>query len=180
MTKLAVWLCINRRFKGATDTISSHIRFVDDTITQSLSSGIHQIVFLGAGYDARSYRLDFLSDKHIFEVDHPDTQKRRRSIVKSVFGTLPKHVTYVSVDFEKSSFMQALLRSGYDPSIKTLFIWEGVTKYFTESAVNDVLKAVVENACSGSAIVFDYLFESMINRGHQSELTDKMLNYHPV
>jgi O-methyltransferase involved in polyketide biosynthesis len=48
--------------------------------------------------------------------------------VKKVFGKIPSHVTYISVDFIDET-LDKLLTSGFDPSLKTLFIWEGVTPY---------------------------------------------------
>lgn len=53
----------------------------------------------------------------------------------------------------------------------------GVCKYLTPNAVNELLTAVSGNSCRGSSIVFDYLFQSMIDRTSGSLLADRMLNF---
>ena len=52
-----------------------------------------------------------------------------------------------------------LTASGYDPTRKTTFIWEGVTMYIPAKAVDATLRAIASNAAKGSRIVFDYFTE---------------------
>ena len=47
-------------------------RLIDDLVTDARSS-IGQLVILGAGFDARAYRLPGLEQVTVFEVDHPAT-----------------------------------------------------------------------------------------------------------
>ena len=177
LTKFALWLAIERRFPGATDTIVSRIRFVDDCLKNCIKNGIEQLVILGAGYDSRAYRFKELKDKKVFEVDHPNTQNLKKRKITNIFGHLPDHVVFVSVDFEKDRLIPTLCEGGYSPNLKTLFIWEGVCKYLTPTAVNDILSTVSSNSSKGSSIVFDYLFQSMIDGSSGSKFTEKILNF---
>jgi methyltransferase (TIGR00027 family) len=177
LTKFALWFAIERRFPGATDTIVSRIRFVDDCLINSINDGIEQLVVLGAGYDSRAYRFNELKNKHVFEVDHPNTQKLKKRKISQIFGYLPSHVVFVPVDFEKDKLISKLFEAGYSRNLKTLFIWEGVCEYLTPNAVNELLFVVSGNSCEGSSIVFDYLFQSMIDRSSGSMLAEKMLNF---
>ncbi len=177
ITKFILWLMIDRRFPGATATIVSRIRFVDDCLKNCIKEGIEQLVILGAGYDARAYRFDELNDISVFEVDHPVTQKLKIKKVKDIFKILPDHVKYVPVDFEKDELISKLSKAGYNRNLKTLFLWEGVCKYLTSDAVNNILTMVSSNSCKGSSIVFDYLFQSMVDRSSGSILADKMLSF---
>ncbi|MCP4146725.1 MAG: SAM-dependent methyltransferase, partial [bacterium] len=149
LTKFILWLAIDRRFPGATDMVVSRVRFVDDCLQNCINDGLEQLVVLGAGYDSRPYRFDQLKDKHIFEVDHPATQALKKRKIESIFGHLPGHVTFVPVDFENDKLMPGLSKAGYNPNLKTLFIWEGVCKYLTENAVNELLLTVSGNSCKG-------------------------------
>ena len=113
-------------------------------------------MILGAGLDSRAYRGDLLHGvAKIFEVDHPATQASKIERVKKMFGKIPDHVTYVSVDFMEET-LDKLLSSGFDLSLKTLFIWEGVTLYLNQESVDATLAWVHENSTPGSAIIFDY------------------------
>lgn len=177
LARFALWLGIERRFPGATATITSRIRFVDDCLAGSLQDGIEQLVILGAGYDSRAYRFDTLRSRRVFEVDHPATQRLKKRKLAKIFGHLPGHVAFVPVDFEKEPFIPKLRGAGYRQDLKTLFIWEGVCKYLTAGAVGDLLAQVSANACKGSAIVFDYLFQSMVDKSSGSPLAEKILDF---
>lgn len=175
--RFALWFMIDRRFPGATDTIVSRIRYIDDCLKGAISEGIEQLVILGAGFDSRAYRFAELSNINVFEVDHPNTRNLKIQKVIHIFGCLPKHVKYVPVDFEKERLFSKLLSTGFDSSRKTLFIWEGVSKYLTKGAVDELLTDVSLNTSKGSSIVFDYLFESMIDKSSGSPLTKRMLDF---
>ena len=137
-------------------------RHIDDVLAQGMGSGITQVVILGAGLDSRAYRFDGLRTLRVFELDLPQTQAYKKKRVSDVFGQLPSHVTYVPIDFAKQSLDDVLIPAGYDRRKKTFFIWEGVTMYIPETAVDATLRAVVRNAASGSQLVFDYFLESAL------------------
>lgn len=177
LARLVLWFAIERRFPGATDTIVSRIRFVDDCLINSIKDGVEQVVILGAGYDSRAYRFNELKGKRVFEVDHPNTQKLKKDKILNIFGELPCHVAYVPVDFEKDKLILKLVEAGYSKNLKTLFIWEGVCKYLTPNAVYELLSEVSGNCCKGSSIVFDYLFKTMIEGRMGSSLGDKILKF---
>jgi methyltransferase (TIGR00027 family) len=177
LTKFALWLAIERRFPGASDTVVSRVRFVDDCLINCIKDGIEQLVILGAGYDSRAFRFDRLKDIRTFEVDHPNTQALKKKKVISIFGHLPNHVVFVPVDFETDPLMPTLYKAGYSRSKKTLFIWEGVCKYLTANAVYELLSTVSANSCKGSSIVFEYLFQSMVDRSSGSKLAEKVLDF---
>ena len=99
----------------------------------------------------------------IFEVDHPATQTDKLAKVRAVFGTIPEYVTYVPLDFSTQTLEERLPVSGYDPNLKTLFIWQGVTMYLTAEAVDDTLKFIIQNSVPGSAIVFDYIYRQVLD-----------------
>lgn len=91
---------------------------------------MEQLVILGTGYDTRAYRIKGLKEKvKVFEVDHPGTQIIKKEKIREILGSLPEHVRYVSVDFEKERLGQRLIESRYDPSSKTLFVLEGLIYY---------------------------------------------------
>ena len=84
--------------------------------------GVTQLVVLGAGLDTFAYRSPFGDRLRIFELDHPATQawKRERLIAASI--AVPKHVSFVPVDFELASLSQALSECGFDLARRSFFI----------------------------------------------------------
>ena len=145
-----------RLFPGLANSIRARVRYFDDFLKASIEDGLDQLVILGAGYDTRAYRIDEPKGKvKTFEVDHPLTQVVKIDKIKEIFGAIPNHVAYVSVDFDTESLGQKLLEKGYDRSKKTLFIMEGLIMYIPLQSVDDTLYFIAGNSRKGSSIIFD-------------------------
>ena len=113
---------------------------------------------LGAGYDTRAYRYrQVMPTVKFFEIDLPAmvTEKRRR--LRNLLGYVPNHVAFVPVDFNKQTIPKKLSKAGYDPNVKTLFIWEGVTMYVSGEAVDSTLQFIATQSAPGSSVVYDYM-----------------------
>ena len=163
LMRVVVWYC-ERISPGGFGSIIAQTRHIDDYLMRCIHGGIKQLVILGAGYDSRAYRFDELKGKvKVFEVDNPATQRVKAEKVKKIFGFLPNHVIYVPIDFDKDKLDERLFESGYDRNLKTLFIWEGVTFYITAEAVDETLAFVAKNSGEGSSIIFNYIFQSVVD-----------------
>src|SRR5262245_56368822 len=138
-------------------------RHIDKAFTDALQDGAAQVVILGAGLDSRAYRFkDALRSARVFEVDFPPTQEYKKKRVRQIFHSLPTHVTYVPIDFTKQDLATVLDAAGYDRSRKAVVIWEGVSMYLPEAAVDTTLRFVATHAAPGSRIVFDYFLRSTL------------------
>jgi Leucine carboxyl methyltransferase len=60
-------------------------RLIDDLVSDA-RAWIGQLVLLGAGFDARAYRLSGLEQVSVFEVDHPATQQAKREVLGRVLA----------------------------------------------------------------------------------------------
>ena len=152
-----------RLVPGAGNSIVARVRYFDDVVNSSIGGGLEQLVILGAGYDTRAYRIEGLKNVKRYEVDQLATQKIKVEKIKEIFGSLPGHVTYVSVDIGVDTLGQRLLESGYDRSLKTLFIMEGLFMYLPPGIVDETLSFIAHNSGRSSAIVFDYIPESIVD-----------------
>ena len=86
------------------------------------------------------------------------------------------HVTFVPVDFSRDETFEKLRAAGYDPTKKSLFLWEGVTLYLAEEDVRRTLRDVREHAAPGSVVVADFYAERFIRLGSGS-LAKRSLAY---
>lgn len=153
-------------------------RHIDEYLKRCLAEGLEQLVILGAGFDARAYRFEELKrDVRVFEVDHPASQATKLEKLEQIFGSRPAHVTFVPIDFNTQRLDQRLFESGYDEKRKTLFIWQGVTQYLTPAAVDATLAFIAEHSGAGSAVIFDYMYPSLldgtIKRGEVANMRNK-------
>ena len=153
-----------KRGPGVMGFLTVRERHIDEYLKTCLAGGVQQVVILGAGYDSRAYRFDeFKQGIKIFEVDHPATQQAKRKKLEKIFGGVPQHVTYVSIDFNTQTLEQRLSECRYDEHAKTLFIWQGVTQYLTPEGVDSTLAFVACHSAPGSSIIFDYMYTSLLD-----------------
>ena len=158
----AAWKSLGPRLPFAT-AVHARTRYIDEVFKEGLASGATQVVILGAGLDSRAYRFsNLVRGAHVFEVDFPPTQEYKKKRVREILNGLPAHVVYVPMDFTKDDLATVLRQAGYDATKKTVFVWEGVTFYIPESAVNGTLRFVASNSAPGSRVVFDYFVESAL------------------
>jgi methyltransferase (TIGR00027 family) len=124
--------------QAMSNSVRARVRYFDDFVKASLDRGLEQLVILGAGYDTRAHRIEGLNGNgciKVFEADHPATQAMKIDKVKEIFGSLPDHVVYVPVDLATEDLGRKLLENGYDRSLKTLFIMEGLLMYLLPETV---------------------------------------------
>jgi methyltransferase (TIGR00027 family) len=132
-------------------------RVIDDQLRAWLARGGRQLVVLGAGYDCRALRLPELAVARVFEVDHPATQAHKRAVLARLGATSP--ASYVTWDFEAqpmSELPAALAAAELDRGAPTFTIWEGVTMYLTEPAIDASLRAIRAYSAAGSQLALSY------------------------
>jgi methyltransferase (TIGR00027 family) len=135
--------------------IAARSRFAEDTLAQSLTRGVTQLVVLGAGLDTYAYRGGERDKLQIFEVDHPATQAWKQERLAAIEITPASNVRYAPVDFENEAIAAGLSRAGFDSAQRTFFFWLGVTPYLTRAAVEASWSMIAKNP-GGGEVVFDY------------------------
>jgi methyltransferase (TIGR00027 family) len=152
------------RSPGVMGLLVTRSRYMDDYLSERIRDGIKQLVILGAGYDSRAYRFEQLRDRvRVFEVDSYATQDIKKAKLVKIFGELPNHVTFVPVDFTRETLEKRLAESSYNEGAKTLFIMEGVAMYLNPEAMDNIMSFVNGYSGSGSSILFDYFYKSVID-----------------
>lgn len=140
-------------------------RLIDDAVRAFVAGAGRQVVVLGAGYDCRALRLPELAGARVFEVDHPATQGHKRAVLDRLGARSPAH--YLAWDFEThpmDDLPGALADAGHDPAAPTLTIWEGVTMYLTEAAIDTSLRAIAGWSAAGSALALTYMTRRRLQR----------------
>ena len=135
---------------------------MDDTLSDALREGLDQVVILGAGSDTRALRIPGIDKTHVFEVDHPAPQDWKKKCLKKMVGTLPSHITFVPMDFDRQTLEDEMEAAGFKTGARTFVICEGVTQYITAEA-NDATFQYVSQSALGSRIVFSYVLRGVID-----------------
>jgi methyltransferase (TIGR00027 family) len=141
-----------RFFHYRTQMMVARTVAIDDAIR---AAGARQLVLLGAGLDGRAWRMPELGESIVWEVDHPDSQARKRSRAAALTQTA-REVRFVPVDFTRDPLGDALAAAGHDPAAPTTWVWEGVVMYLTRAEVDATLAVVSARSAPGSHLVILY------------------------
>ena len=168
---------VHFRAPGSYCYLITRTKHFDAVLLKEIKAGVKQVVVLGAGYDTRAFRFaSQLKNVSMFELDFPGTQLYKKERLSITGNSVPAAVTYIPLDFNRESFNEALVRSGFLPGLKTLFLWEGVSYYLPQPVVEQVLQ-FVGTCAPGSSILFDYSVRSFINGDHSTYGSKKMAGW---
>jgi len=131
---------------------------IDDAIRAAASP---QVVILGAGLDGRAWRMSELVDVTVFEVDHPDSQRKKQERAASL-KQAARDVRFVPVDFTRDRLEDALASAGHDPARQTTWVWEGVVMYLERADIEATLRVLQAHSTLGSRLVVVYHSPSLI------------------
>ncbi len=132
---------------GLANLVSSRTVEFDRLIAANVEDAA-QFVVLGAGLDTRAYGPLKQHDLAMFELDQKAVQAYKRDNVSKA-KIDATNVQYIEVDFADPNWISALVASSYDPTRKTIFLWEGVTLYLSENDVRETLSASESQRCAG-------------------------------
>jgi len=137
-------------------------RFIDEALERAMARGVTQVLILGAGLDSHAYRFrQLLSGARVFELDRPATLEYKQRRVAEALGGVPGNLTYVPMDLVEP-IPATLARHGYDLSLPTFILMEGVSMYLQESALQATLQFVASHV-PGSSLVFDFATRAMVD-----------------
>jgi methyltransferase (TIGR00027 family) len=114
-----------------------------------------QVVIVGAGLDARAYRLGELSESVVFELDHPATQRAKRERTARLVP-LARDLRHVAVDLTREPLDEALARAGHDSAAPTSWLIEGVITYLHPREVEATMAAMAARSAPGSRWIATY------------------------
>jgi len=141
-------------------SVVARARFIEDQILEHSKQGISQYVILGSGLDTFVQRRpDIASKLRIYEIDQPDMLNwKEKQLIQFGFG-FPDYLHFVSVDFEVSSWYEALISAGFNTSEPAFVACTGVSLYLTGEAITSALKQIATLA-PGSRLAMSFYLPS--------------------
>ncbi|MCL1666856.1 class I SAM-dependent methyltransferase [Elizabethkingia ursingii] len=149
-------------------SVVARSRYIEDLIIAESKKGTDQYVILGSGLDTFAQRNpDITSKIQIFEIDQPETLlwKQKRLIETGFY--IPENLHFVSVNFEKSSWWEQLLKSGFNIHNPTVIACTGVTLYLTRAAIIETLNHMASLATGSVVAISFYLPIELLEKEDQ-------------
>lgn len=134
-------------------------RSIEEFVRSAISYGAQQLVVIGAGFDTLSLRMaDEFVDMTVIEIDHPATQKLKKSALKdNDFGNLH----FLPLDLTKHIMQELLLRHDqYNQDKTSVYVAEGLLMYLLEKEVREILHFIKHFSGPKSRFVFTYMEEN--------------------
>jgi O-methyltransferase involved in polyketide biosynthesis len=135
-SRRVVLYCIEQIGPGLLPYAVARTTFIDEALQAALRRGTSQVVILGAGYDTRALRTPSIE-------------------------TAVVYVRFVGLDFDREDLGERLRSAGLRFDCPSFVIWEGVTQYLPEEAVDATLRTLA-TLDRGSEVVFTYVDRALI------------------
>lgn len=164
---------IYRRRDDLGPRIVIRTKYFDEFASAHLST-CSQLVLVGAGMDTRAYRLESLNPTHtVFEIDHQAVLAAKESLLERVVPPVHPRCKVVRVvgNACENQWMQRLVHAGYDTSVSSVWLLEGLLYYLTEDQVSTFLRNVRSLCAPASWLCFSAVTALRVNRvGHFQRL----------
>jgi methyltransferase (TIGR00027 family) len=126
-------------------------RFFDTYFTDAVAAGIRQIVILASGLDSRAYRLQWPAGTTVYEIDQPKVLEYKSATLDE-HGVAPAATRRpVPMDL-RFDWPNALRQAGFDPSVPTAWLAEGLLMYLPAEAQDRLFEHLTALSAPGSRI----------------------------
>lgn len=134
-------------------------RVLDDFLVTSVGAGARQVVLLGAGLDARAYRLAWPDGCVVFEVDRDSVLAFKHGVLGGLSATPTATRVPVPIDL-REDWVGALIDSGFDTEAPSVWLAEGLLFYLPGAAEAYLIDMIDQLSPGGSALAFEVKLES--------------------
>lgn len=146
--------------------VAARTKDIDDLLLQLVQEKIKQIVFIGAGFDFRIFRV--FSERQavkVFELDLPYMLAEREKVISSFNNLPPIQRKSIGINLELEAIDEAMVDKGFDPAVASFFIIEGTSMYLSDCVNRKVLSGVYKLMQHPDSLVWiDIVAKSVIEK----------------
>ena len=169
--------------------VAIRTRFFDDACerwtreTEATTSARtrRQIVLLGAGFDSRCWRLggnaNAVGTLTAYEADDARVLDEKEKAMKDATLTLVASRRVVRCDLERGDWFAALVRAGYDATLPTLFVLEGLMYYLSPRRARRLTRECAARSGPSSAMVVSVVNPAALRRATREPLGAKIARF---
>ncbi|MCV7288371.1 MULTISPECIES: class I SAM-dependent methyltransferase [Mycolicibacterium] len=130
-------------------------RFFDDFFSAAGAAGIRQAVILASGLDSRAYRLAWPAGTVVYEIDQPQVIEAKSATMAGIGAAPSAERRAVAVDL-RDDWPAALRAAGFDPSVPTAWIAEGLLIYLPPEAQDRLFDNITALSAPGSRLATEF------------------------
>jgi methyltransferase (TIGR00027 family) len=161
--------------RRAAEGMTVRTRWFDKLFTDAAAAGVRQAVILAAGLDARAYRLDWPAGTTMYELDQPEVIEFKTATLAYAQPKADRRT--IAIDL-RNDWPKALLDNGFDPSIPTAWIAEGLLIYLPPEAQDLLFDRIDELSAVGSRVATEHIPDvTMFSDERSQRITDRLKKY---
>jgi methyltransferase (TIGR00027 family) len=145
---------IERRVQSIWGYAAARTKHFDDFFTASGAAGIRQIVILAAGLDARAWRLRWVADTTVYEIDQPKVLEFKAQTLRAHDARPVARDVAVPIDL-RQDWPAALQEAGFDPGQPTAWLAEGLLPYLPADGQDLLFERVQQLSAPDSRIAVE-------------------------
>src|SRR4051812_31998106 len=145
---------IHQQVSAQWNYIASRTKWFDDFFADAGAAEVRQVVILAAGLDARAWRLPWVQESVVFEIDQPGVLAFKTETLGSHGAEPACRYIPLAVDL-REQWPTALCDAGFDPDRPTAWSAEGLLVYLPTTAQDLLFDRIHELSAPGSRIAVD-------------------------
>ncbi len=153
---------------------ASRTKWFDEFFIAAGANGIDQAVILAAGLDARAWRLPWVNDTALFEIDQPKVLEFKAATLAR-HDAKPSVSRYVAVPVDlRQDWPKALREAGFDTGVPTAWAAEGLLPYLPAAGQDLLFERVNELSASGSRVGVESFGRSFFDNDYLASRQEQM------
>ncbi len=141
---------LTERMQAMFSYIASRTKYFDEFFITAGANGIEQVVILAAGLDTRAWRLPWVSDTVVYEIDQPKVLEFKADTLRADDARPAARYVPVPIDL-RQDWPMALRDTGFDPTEPTAWSAEGLLLYLPADAQDLLFERIHELSCPGQS-----------------------------
>lgn len=153
------------RIRAIGNYAASRTKWFDEFFVAAGAAGIRQAVILAAGLDARTWRLPWVHDTVVFEIDQPQVLQFKDDVLQSHRITAKARHVAVPIDL-RQDWPKALQEAGFDPALPTAWSVEGLLPYLPAEGQDLLFERIDELSARDSRIAVEAFSRGFFSEEH--------------
>jgi methyltransferase (TIGR00027 family) len=157
---------LQRRVAGIQAYAISRTKLFDDFFLAAGAAGIGQVVILAAGLDARAWRLPWIANTVVYEIDQPKVLAFKTETLSARNAVSKARVVSVPIDL-RHDWPTALRENGFDATRPTAWLAEGLLPYLPAAAQDLLFERVNQLSAPDSRIAVEAFGNDYFDEDYQ-------------
>jgi methyltransferase (TIGR00027 family) len=162
------------RIRSIGDYAASRTKWFDEFFIAAGANGIDQAVILAAGLDARGWRLPWLDDTVLYEIDQPKVLEFKAETLARK-DAKPSVSRYVAVPVDlRQDWPKTLRDAGFDVTVPTAWAAEGLLPYLPAAGQDLLFERIHELSARGSRVAVESFGRGFFDRDYLAARQEQM------